>query len=258
MEPNVTYYVRVCAATETYYGSVRDAILGNYNNPLANSLLSVGNGTSASRNNAFRISTTGNVYAQGNYNTGGADYAENFEWLDGNEAGENRVGLFVTLDGEQIAIANANDDYILGVVSANPAMIGNSDEVWHGKYLRDPFGRLLTQKAEYSVLKKKPVIDENGTETGEYTDAGTGAVYLENRFILNPDYDPSKQFITRADRNEWDAIGMFGVLTVWDDGTCQVNGCCRPADGGIATASESSGYRVIHRVAENIVKIIFR
>ena len=55
---------------------------------------------------------------------------------------------------------------------------------------------------------------------------------------------------------------MVGVLPVYDDGTCQVNGFCKPAAGGIATAAESqiagSTYRVIERVSESVIKIIFR
>jgi hypothetical protein len=50
---------------------------------------------------------------------------------------------------------------------------------------------------------------------------------------------------------------MMGVLSVRDDGTCQVNGYCTVAEGGTATASES-GYRVIKRVNDHIVKVIFR
>ena len=50
---------------------------------------------------------------------------------------------------------------------------------------------------------------------------------------------------------------MLGVLSVWDDGTCEVNGYCNIADGGIATKSDS-GYRIVKRVNENIVKVIFR
>jgi hypothetical protein len=50
---------------------------------------------------------------------------------------------------------------------------------------------------------------------------------------------------------------MLGVLSVRDDGTCQVNGYCSIAEDGTATMS-LSGYRVIKRVNDNIVKIIFR
>jgi hypothetical protein len=50
---------------------------------------------------------------------------------------------------------------------------------------------------------------------------------------------------------------MMGVLTVRDDGTCQVNGYCRVANGGIAS-SANEGYRVIKRISHNIIKIIFK
>lgn len=55
---------------------------------------------------------------------------------------------------------------------------------------------------------------------------------------------------------------MMGVLAVRDDGTCQVNGFCQVAKGGIATAAEGyvpgMTWRVIERVAENVVKVVFR
>ncbi len=61
---------------------------------------------------------------------------------------------------------------------------------------------------------------------------------------------------------------MLGVLAVYDDGSCQVNGYCTVADGGIATAAEgeymlaggklTKGYRVVARVADDIVKVVFR
>lgn len=55
----------------------------------------------------------------------------------------------------------------------------------------------------------------------------------------------------------WSAVGMLDVLSVWDDGTCEVNGYCNVSDGGIATKADS-GYRIVKRVNENIVKVIFR
>ena len=75
--------------------------------------------------------------------------------------------------------------------------------------------------------------------------------------IENPDYDPSKKYIHRSDRPEWDAVGMLGVLTVRDDGTCFVNGFCQVTDGGIATKS-NTGYRVVERVNDHLIKIIFK
>ena len=72
-----------------------------------------------------------------------------------------------------------------------------------------------------------------------------------------PEYDPTQPYIGRMQRKEWSAIGMLGVLSVRDDGSCKVNGFCKLADGGIATASDT-GYRVVKRVADNIVEVIFK
>ncbi len=205
----------------------------------------IGNGTSSSASNAFRVTYAGKVYGASTYNSTGADYAEFFEWQDSNPDGEDRRGYFVTLDGEKIKIAEPND-YILGIVSALPAIIGNSDEDWRGRYILDDFGAFITEEFEY----EEEVFDKETGEKKIITKTGT-------KYKENPDYDPSLPYVQRDDRPEWDAIGMMGVLSVRDDGTCQVNGYCKVAEGGIATASES-GYRVIKRVNENIVKVIFR
>lgn len=205
----------------------------------------IGNGTSSAAANAFRVTYAGKVYGSGTYNTSGADYAEFFEWQDSNPNAEDRRGYFVTLDGEKIKIAEPND-YILGIVSGLPAIIGNSDEDWRGRYILDDFGAFITEEFEY----EEEIFDK---ETGvKKIIKKIGTKYKEN-----PDYDPTLPYIQREDRPEWDAVGMMGVLSVRDDGTCEVNGYCKVAEGGIATASES-GYRVIKRVNDNIVKVIFR
>ena len=98
----------------------------------------IGNGSSSATSNAFRVTYAGAVYGQAAYNTSGADYAEYFEWLDKNPNNEDRVGLFVTIYDGKIRIAQPNE-YILGVVSANPCVIGNSDMEWNGKFLKDKF-----------------------------------------------------------------------------------------------------------------------
>ena len=74
---------------------------------------------------------------------------------------------------------------------------------------------------------------------------------------MNPDYDPTKQYVHRKDRPEWDYIGWIGVLSVRDDGSCTPGSYCKAADSGIATAAERGidTYRVLSRVAENVIKI---
>lgn len=210
------------------------------------SLLVIGNGTKeASRSNAFRVESAGAVYGSGAYNSSGADYAEMFEWADGNSQAVDRRGLFVTLEGEKIRLANQEDDYILGVVSACPSVLGDSffGDVWHNKYQRDIFGALLTETVE---------VPEQTNDLGDMIPAHTEVHYIEN-----PEYNPELQYVPRAERPEWTAVGMLGKLVVVDDGTCQINGFCSVGQNGVATASEN-GYRVLTRLDDTHVTIIFR
>ena len=188
----------------------------------------IGNGTSIARTNAFRITNKGAVYGQSAYNSTGADYGEYFEWEDKNKNKEDRIGLFVTLIEDKIRIANA-DDYILGVISGTPCIIGNSyDDQWKDIYIKDDWGRIIYENINGNLIPK-----------------------------INSEYNSSEDYIARSDRIEWDVVGMLGVLTVKDDNSCIVNGFCTVSNGGIATSS-INGYRVIKRVAPNIIKIIFK
>ena len=133
----------------------------------------VGNGTSSSlRSNAFSVQYDGTVKAKSTITASTtADYAEFFEWLDENPNNEDRVGYFVTLDGNKIKIASDNDDYILGIVSGEPFVLGNGDcDTWNGMYLHDEFRRTIyepapkVEKVEIKEEREETYIDE---ETGE-------------------------------------------------------------------------------------------
>lgn len=230
------------------------SVFGKYNavsngpstyNEVDGDIFIVGRGESAnSKGNAFRIATIGNVYALGSFTGSGADYAEYFEWLDGNPEDEKRRGYFVTLDGDKIRKATDKDEYILGVVSATPAVEGDAhSENWCDMYLRDVFGEKLIETVE---------VEETTNEQGEVIPAHT-----EKRWILNPEYDSSLVYENRESRKEWSAVGLMGKLVVIDDGTCQVNGYCKPNSEGIATASDT-GYRVMKRLDENHVRILLK
>lgn len=212
----------------------------------------IGNGSSdSSRSNAFRVNYNGTVYATNSTIATGADYAEYFEWADGNPDGEDRVGLFVTFDEqepEKIKTASPGD-YILGIVSGHPNTVGNGDEDWRGRYVLDEFGRYIEETYEYKEVWQ----DKDGTK---HVETREGIRYKEN-----PDYDPDELYIPREERPEWSAIGMVGVLSVYDDGTCQVNGYCRCGGGGTATLAEKrtfDTYRVIKRISENIIKVVIK
>ncbi len=212
----------------------------------------IGNGVSSTRANCFRVTYAGAVYGKSAFNSSGADYAEYFEWMDSNPDNQDRVGYFVTLEGKNIKIAQPND-YILGIVSGQPCIIGNADEDWLGRWQRDEFGRFVIEYLEQTEEK-----DEYGFNIEKAVDYETPSW----RHKPNPEYDNTQEYIERKDRPEWDVVGMLGVLSVRDDGTCAVDGYCKVADGGIATNANEyivgKTYRVIERVSANVVKIVFK
>ena len=230
---------------------------GNYNNTTGTAFV-IGNGTAANAlKNAFSVQFNGVVKAASTITASTtADYAEYFEWSDENSNNEDRVGYFVTFDdGDKIRFATSEDDYILGVTSGEPFVLGNGDcDVWNGMVLRDEFRRIIYEPAP-------EMIDVAGGGQIPKMDKDGNPVYCGTRPKLNPNYDPSKPYINRADRPEWCPVGMLGVLAVRDDGTCEVNGYATITDNAIATkytGQNQNKYRVIRRNTQNVVEIVFR
>jgi len=199
----------------------------------------------------FRLRGDGNAYADGSWNGGGADYAEYFEWADGNSDNQNRTGYTVVLDGNKIKLATSDDAAanIIGAVSVNPSVVGDSDiDQWKHKYQRDEFGGFIwetytvTEWTETVKENTDEVLDDDGNviapalpektrevlhsyETDKIPDDvtvpdnatvltkdGNGVDFL--RKVLNPDYDPDAAYISREDRKEWATIGLMGKLRI--------------------------------------------
>ena len=212
----------------------------------SDTIFMIGNGTSTTnRSCAFRTTADGKSRGLQAFSSSGADFAEYFEWADGNENGEDRRGRFVTLEGEKIRFATADDDYILGAVSGAGAFIGNiASENWQGRYLRDVYGEIIMQ----DVVIPATTDETTGEVTPEHT---------VKQFAINPDYDPTQEYVSREFRKEWSPVGMLGQVVVVDDGTCTVNGYCKPSSNGVATAA-SSGFRVLKRVDNTHVKVLVK
>ncbi|ALP91165.1 peptidase G2 autoproteolytic cleavage domain-containing protein [Clostridium butyricum] len=245
--------------TANSYASIA---IGNFGRPtngggdfnIVHDAFNIGNGTSRDNlSNAFRITYGGGVYGLSAFNSSGADFAEFHEWEDGNTSDEDRIGYFVTNIGKNIKKAKETD-FILGVISGNPCLVGNSDEDWINRYLKDEFGRFMYEDFEEEILQ----IDK---ETGEMTFIKTGNIIKNGRFKLNPNYDNSKEYIERKERKEWDYVCKRGMIAVRDDGTCEVGKWCKCNNDSIATISEARGFdtfMVLERIAENIVLIEFK
>ena len=212
----------------------------------------VGNGTSnTSRSNAYTLDWQGNGTFAGTVSSStGADYAEYFEWKDGNPNNEDRVGYIVTLDGDKIVKANTGDD-VLGICSGTAMVLGDSAEWnWSKRYLTDDFGRIIYE--DYDVEHEEIKDEETGKVIEE---AWTEHIHAPKQ---NPEYDASQLYIKRADRPEWQIVGMMGKLYVRDDGSCVVNGYADVKDGIATKASGKTNMRVMERVTDNIVRVLMK
>jgi hypothetical protein len=214
-----------------------DAIRGENNRSASTSYnllrLFSGNGSTNGASDAeFRFRGDGDGFADGSFSGGGADYAEYFEWSDGNTSEEDRRGISVVLVDDKIREAVAGEDPI-GVISGNPSVVGDAAwNKWNGKYLRDDFGSYLTDT--HNVVKwTETVTDDDGNETTQehvYEDWNIpdGIVVPDDAVVsatdengkpfthrrLNPGYDPDVTYVPREDRAEWDCVGLMGKLRI--------------------------------------------
>ena len=172
------------------------------------------NGTSG---NVFRVRGDGLVYG-GAYSTTGADYAEYFEWGDGNPLNEDRRGHTVVMENAgkiRISVSSDNPYDVFGVVSAMPSVVGDGAENnWVHKYKMDKFGNKVS-----NVLYFLSNINNETERVRCNADASIeGYVKVtEEEYVTNPEYDQNVSYISRENRKEWVAIGLVGKLRVLPD-----------------------------------------
>jgi len=189
----------------------------------------------------FKVrSTDGRIYSDyGASVTSGADYAESFEWHDGNPDNEDRVGYSVVLQEGKIrkALDSDNTSLIMGIISAAPAVLGDSADLkWQGRYLKDDFGREIMQDVELLVwnhgqFETQPDINDNFRM--EHCDSSCKVSEIEEKLasgeikqwvvdqnlritsqqrVPNPNYNSSNVYVPRSERPEWDPVGLMGKL----------------------------------------------
>ena len=152
------------------------------------------------------------------------DFAEYFEWHDGNIDNEDRIGYMVQINENKIEKANDFEKCIGVVSNTNAVTIASCSFEWHGKYLKDEWSRVI--------------LDEN------------------NRPILNPEFNEKQEYLPREKRKEWTPVGLLGQLLTRQDGTLKVGGFAGCKDG-IATDAES-GYRVLKIINENVALLLVK
>ncbi|PEO39944.1 peptidase G2 autoproteolytic cleavage domain-containing protein [Bacillus wiedmannii] len=208
-------------------------ILGKYGDSQEPYSWFIGNGLTATNKEigAKWLTSTRNMYIDGNtYVSGGSNYAEMYEI----KGAPIDTGFFVTLQGEFVRKANSQDDYILGITSATPSILGNSAEMrWHKKYIVDEWGQIQYKNTLEDDLNCQQIP------------------------MLSPEWDANKVYIPRRNRAEWVVVGLLGQIAVRDDGTCEIGGLCSPTDDGIATKA-CKGYKVMKRLNPNQIVIILK
>ena len=179
--------------------------------------------------NEFLFTGDGNGKCDGSWTGGGADYAEYFEWADGNPKGEDRRGISVVLVGDQIREAKKGEDPI-GVISGNPSVVGDAAAFrWKGKYLRDDFGSAVMEDYEaVSWIETITQTDDEGESIPRdvahsyaidalpagITVPDDAARSTQTRRKLSPGYDPDYAYTPREKRAEWDTVGLMGKLRI--------------------------------------------
>lgn len=163
---------------------------------------------------AGSLSGIGNIYLDsGSVGSGNADYAEMFEWDDGNTNNADRRGFFVSLtNGNKIEVGNSD---VIGVVSSRAVIVGDAAEIsWHGRYERDEFGRI-----EYDVIDNQRVPRQNSS------------------------FDPKQRYKPRRARKEWGTIGLLGKLYVRSAQALTAGNKCSANSSGYAVSGND--YRVL-------------
>ena len=205
-------------------------------------IIGIGTGSSA-KSNGFRVSYDGKCYGKASFVSSGAGVAEYYEWEDGNPNYEDRRGHFLTRVGNKVRIATPNDEYIFGVVDPNPFVVGAAhSENWKNMYLKDVFGCLLTE-----IVDVEETVDEDGNVIPAHS---------ETHFIINPEYDSEREYLSRDKRDEFISVTSKGNVIMIDDGTCQVDSYCTVGEGGIATHSDTNYCcRVVDRIDATHIEI---
>jgi len=137
----------------------------------------------------FKVDGTGSTYGDGSYASPAADYADMFEWEDGNPDGDDRVGITVAVASSGRIRPSSEGDIpedVFGVVTGTACMIGNTAwNVWDRKFMKDEHGR-----AVHRTINGKPGP------------------------VMNPEFDESLTYVPRSHRPEWSPIGLVGRIHI--------------------------------------------
>ncbi len=180
----------------------------------------------------------GDGHFDGVADAGNADFAEYFEWEDGNPSNEDRRGYPVVISNGKVRKATSSDaaSSIIGAVSAEPGFVGNAAALgWKDRYKTDDFGTRLRVDIVYLVWNKEGAPQPKAGDYRSCTSAEKRAPIdkiddpkykvpafaktqnirvTEKGLVPNPAFDSSKNYISRQERKEWATIGLLGQVPI--------------------------------------------
>jgi hypothetical protein len=187
-------------------------------------------------------------------------YSEMYEWSELFKFDIVPYGRFVAFDNNEpgkIRLGHTSD-YIIGVTTINTVCTSDNPEEWQGKYLCNEYGDCLLQEKDiatahecYDDVKELPYI----------------ATIKDTKIIpiINDEYDSSKEYIQRSERQEWIRVNLIGKCIVVDNGECQPGKFCTVGENGIAKPTDISHgmpyvnkWYVIDRLTDNTIMIYFK
>lgn len=230
---------------EAQGASYDDQILRLFAYRSANSAFDFWRGTSDSDGTPdveSRAVGSGDVVCDGSFTGGGADFAEMFEWADGNPLGEDRTGYTVVVEGDKVAIATAAHDpnAIVGAVSAKPTIIGNNPQNWPKKRVLDAQGKKVMEpfvQRQVEVFDRKRgwigywlaadvIPDTDGLfdhaervfrtvpKAATRTHDGDGERLM--RPVVSAAFNREQKYVPRSERPEWAKVGFVGRIPIRD------------------------------------------
>jgi hypothetical protein len=164
-------------------------------------------------------SQNGNFSIDGAYSSGGADYAEFFESVNGMAIPD---GSTVTLDNDKIRLC-ASGETPIGVIRPNSSSsaVGNAHSLkWRGKFVRNDFDAIEIEVVNYYTWKD--------SETNEYVShyedrvpegmniPEDATVKVLDRKVVSTSYDPTldSDYTPRSERDEWNVVGLLGQVPI--------------------------------------------
>ena len=183
-------------------------------------------------------------------------YAEMYEWEDPQKM---KLGRFVQFSNAD-KIGLCDDPYcVIGVSSINRVIVSDNPEEWPYKHYCNEF--LDTYIENKHLAKAQTCKGDDGFEFIKTYE------HYESIPLVREEYDPSKMYVQRINRPEWQQVTILGKCIVEDDGTLESGMYCTIYDGddptkiGIAVKAHKHSnikYYVISRISEKTCLILFK